>query len=153
MSEPDAIVTAGQKRALLQRLLMPWWTLVFPILGLLAIAVSLYKMGTVGVVVAAIILFGCVLSAVHQAEVVAHRVGEPFGTLVLAVAVTVIEVSLIVSLMLSDAGDASSLARDTVFAAIMIILNGIVGLCLLAGDSSMANSAFRCGARVRRSTC
>ena len=52
---------------------------------------------------------------------------------VLAVAVTVIEVSLIVSLMLSDAGDASSLARDTVFAAIMIILNGIVGLCLLAG--------------------
>ncbi|MBZ6380507.1 hypothetical protein [Sphingomonas sanguinis] len=102
MSEPDAIVTAGQKRALLQRLLMPWWTLVFPLLGLLAIAVSLYKMGTVGVVVAAVILIGCVLSAVHQAEVVAHRVGEPFGTLVLAVAVTVIEVSLIVSLMLSD---------------------------------------------------
>jgi Ca2+:H+ antiporter len=142
MSEPDAIVTAGQKRALLQRLLMPWWTLVFPLLGLLAIAVSLYKTGTVGVVVAAFILFGCVLSAVHQAEVVAHRVGEPFGTLVLAVAVTVIEVSLIVSLMLSDAGDASSLARDTVFAAIMIILNGIVGLCLLAGGFQHGEQRF-----------
>ena len=142
MSEPDAIVTAGQKRALLQRLLMPWWTLVFPLLGLLAIAVSLYKMGTIGVVVAAFILFGCVLSAVHQAEVVAHRVGEPFGTLVLAVAVTVIEVSLIVSLMLSDAGDASSLARDTVFAAIMIILNGIVGLCLLAGGFQHGEQRF-----------
>ncbi|WP_294238515.1 ionic transporter y4hA [uncultured Sphingomonas sp.] len=142
MSEPDAIVTTGQKRPLLQRLLMPWWTLVFPILGLIAIAVSLYRMGTVGVVAAAIILFGCVLSAVHQAEVVAHRVGEPFGTLVLAVAVTVIEVSLIVSLMLSDAGDASSLARDTVFAAIMIILNGIVGLCLLAGGVTHGEQRF-----------
>ena len=142
MSEPDAIVTAGQKRALLQRLLMPWWTLVFPLLGLLAIAVSLYKMGTVGVVIAAVILIGCVLSAVHQAEVVAHRVGEPFGTLVLAVAVTVIEVSLIVSLMLSDAGDASSLARDTVFAAIMIILNGIVRLCLLAGGVQHGEQRF-----------
>lgn len=142
MSEPDAIVTAGQKRALLKRLLMPWWTLVFPLLGLLAIAVSLYKMGTVGTVAASIILFGCVLSAVHQAEVVAHRVGEPFGTLVLAVAVTVIEVSLIVSLMLSDAGDASSLARDTVFAAIMIILNGIVGVCLLAGGARHGEQRF-----------
>ena len=142
MSETDAIVTAGQKRALLQRLLMPWWTLVFPLLGLLAIAISLYKMGAAGTIAAAFILIGCVLAAVHQAEVVAHRVGEPFGTLVLAVAVTVIEVSLIVSLMLSDAGDASSLARDTVFAAIMIILNGIVGVCLLAGGARHGEQRF-----------
>ena len=142
MSETDSIVTAGQKRALLQRLLMPWWTLVFPLLGLLAIAISLYKMGAAGTIAAAFILIGCVLAAVHQAEVVAHRVGEPFGTLVLAVAVTVIEVSLIVSLMLSDAGDASSLARDTVFAAIMIILNGIVGVCLLAGGARHGEQRF-----------
>src|SRR5436305_382254 len=142
MSETDAIVTAGQKRALLQRLLMPWWTLVFPLLGLLAIAISLYKMGAAGTIAAAFILIGCVLAAVHQAEVVAHRVGEPFGTLVLAVAVTVIEVSLIVSLMLSDAGDASSLARDTVFAAIMIIVNGIVGLCLLSGGVRFREQRF-----------
>ena len=74
MSETDAIVTAGQKRALLQRLLMPWWTLVFPLLGLLAIAISLYKMGAAGTIAAAFILIGCVLAAVHQAEVVVAAV-------------------------------------------------------------------------------
>ena len=100
---------------------------------MLAVLTSLYQLGAAGTVAASLILIGCVLSAVHHAEVVAHRVGEPFGTLVLAIAVTVIEVSLIVSLMLSDAGDASALARDTVFAAIMIILNGIIGICLMAG--------------------
>ena len=67
----------------------------------------------------------------HHAEVVAHRVGDPFGSLVLAVAVTVIEVALIVTLMVSGGKDTSTLARDTVFAAVMISLNGIVGLSLL----------------------
>ena len=112
---------------------LPWWSLLFPALGLVAVATGLAKLGTIGTIGAGVILIGSVLSAVHHAEVVAHRVGEPFGTLVLAVAVTVIEVSLIVSLMLSGGGDASTLARDTVFAAIMFILNGIVGLCMLAG--------------------
>lgn len=115
------------------RAALPWWTIALPALGLAAIAIGLAKFGGAGIVVAAIILIGCVLAAVHHAEVVAHRVGEPFGTLVLAVAVTVIEVSLIVSLMLSGGGDAATLARDTVFAAIMIIINGIVGICLLVG--------------------
>ncbi|MGY1807112.1 calcium:proton antiporter [Blastococcus sp. SYSU D00669] len=78
-------------------------------------------------------LMGAVLSAVHHAEVVAHRVGEPFGSLVLAVAVTVIEVALIVTLMVSGGDDAASLARDTVFAAVMITCNGIVGLAVLLG--------------------
>ncbi|GAA0394889.1 ionic transporter y4hA [Streptomyces luteireticuli] len=78
-------------------------------------------------------LAGAVLAAVHHAEVIAHRVGEPFGSLVLALAVTVIEVALIVTLM-ADGGDkSSSLARDTVFAAVMITCNGIVGLSLLVG--------------------
>ncbi len=112
---------------------LPLWSIALPPLGLLAIFASLAKLGTIGIIAAAAILIGCVIAAVHHAEVVAHRVGEPFGTLVLAIAVTVIEVSLIVSLMLSDSGDASTLARDTVFAAIMIILGGIIGLCLLAG--------------------
>ncbi|HXB96049.1 MAG TPA: hypothetical protein VNU70_12855 [Puia sp.] len=76
-------------------------------------------------------LIGSVLAAVHHAEIIAHRVGQPFGTLVLAIAVTVIEVALIVSLMF--AGGDEGLARDTVFAAVMIILNGMVGLCLLIG--------------------
>jgi Ca2+:H+ antiporter len=129
----ESLPPPSTRRALLGRLSLPLWTLALPAAGMLAVLTSLYKLGTVGTVGASAILIGCVLAAVHHAEVVAHRVGEPFGTLVLAIAVTVIEVSLIVSLMLSDAGDASALARDTVFAAIMIILNGIIGICLMAG--------------------
>ena len=87
-------------------------------------------------------MLGCVLAAVHHAEVIAHRVGEPFGTLVLAVAVTIIEVALIVSLMLSDGPSTTALARDTVFAAVMIILNGIVGACLLFGGSRFGEQRF-----------
>lgn len=78
-------------------------------------------------------LFGAVFAAVHHAEVIAHRVGEPFGSLILAVAVTVIEVGMIVMLMAGGGPGASTYARDTVFAAVMITLNGIVGLSLLVG--------------------
>ncbi|MBA4167102.1 MAG: ionic transporter y4hA, partial [Chitinophagaceae bacterium] len=78
-------------------------------------------------------LIGGVLAAVHHAEVVAHRVGEPFGTLLLAIAITIIEVALIVSLMLAGGPDTATLARDTVFAAVMIILTGIIGLSLFIG--------------------
>ena len=85
------------------------------------------------VVLVAVALIAAVLIAVHHAEVVAHRVGEPFGSLILAVAVTVIEVGLILSITASGGPDTASLARDTVFAAVMITCNGIVGLCLLIG--------------------
>jgi Ca2+:H+ antiporter len=85
----------------------------------------------IGLVVVAVFLGAAVLSAVHHAEVVAHKVGEPFGSLVLAVAVTVIEVALIVTLMAGGGKDTSTLARDTVFAAVMITTNGIMGLSLL----------------------
>jgi Ca2+:H+ antiporter len=78
-------------------------------------------------------LVGAIVAAVHHAEVVAHKVGEPFGSLILAVAVTVIEVGLIVMLMTSGGHGVSSYARDTVFAAVMITLNGIVGISLLVG--------------------
>jgi Ca2+:H+ antiporter len=81
--------------------------------------------------------------AVHHAEVIALRVGEPFGTLVLALAVTVIEVALIVALMLSDPGATTALARDTVFATVMIICNGVVGACLLFGAMRHRVLAFR----------
>ena len=84
-----------------------------------------------GLVCAALI--AAVFAAVHHAEVVAHRVGEPFGTLVLALAVTVIEVALIVSMMLSDGVAVPELARDTLFATVMIICNGVIGLCLWIG--------------------
>ena len=125
-----------------RRFILPPWTMAFPGLAIIAVVLSLYSFGSAGTIAASVILIGAVVAAVHHAEVVAHQVGEPFGTLVLAVAVTVIEVSLIVSLMLSNAGDASSLARDTVFAAIMIILNGIVGLCLLAGGLRHGEQRF-----------
>ena len=115
------------------RTALPIWSIAFPLLGVALVLANVAKTGPVGTIVAGIVLIGAVIAAVHHAEVVAHRVGEPFGTLVLALAVTVIEVALIVSLMLSGGPDVSTLARDTVFAAIMIILNGIVGLCLLVG--------------------
>jgi Ca2+:H+ antiporter len=81
----------------------------------------------------AVLLAGVVLAAVQHAEVVAHRVGEPFGSLVLAIAVTVIEVALIVTLIISGGPETDTLARDTVFAAVMITCNGIAGLALLLG--------------------
>jgi len=73
------------------------------------------------------------MSAVHHSEIIAHRVGEPYGTIILAIAITVIEVSIIISLMISGGDQAASLARDTIYSATMLILNGIVGLCLFIG--------------------
>jgi Ca2+:H+ antiporter len=83
------------------------------------------------VVIIDLFLVAAVLAAVYHAEVIAHRVGEPYGSIVLAVAVTVIEVALIVTLMISGGSEAESLARDTVFAAVMITCNGIVGISIL----------------------
>src|SRR4051794_12806814 len=110
------------------------WTTVVPVVALLVLAFTWGRsLSTVVAVLVAVVLVGAVLAAVHHAEVVAHRVGEPFGSLVLAVAVTVIEVALIVTLMVSGGDEAASLARDTVFAAVMITCNGIVGLAVLLG--------------------
>ena len=86
---------------------------------------------TAVVVVLDLFLAAAVLAAVHHAEVIAARVGEPFGSLVLAVAVTVIEVGLIVTLMVSGGDETAALARDTVFAAVMITCNGVVGIAIL----------------------
>lgn len=107
---------------------------VVPVLGLAA-TLALWGHHPSGLVLVLLLplLAGSVVAAVHHAEVVAHRLGEPFGSLLLAVAVTVIEVGLIVMMMVAGKGDVSALARDTVFAAAMICLNGIVGLVLLVG--------------------
>src|ERR1700720_4500538 len=110
----------------------PAWTIVAPIFA----GVVLFAAGYAGATIVPFIALGppgSVFAGVHHAEVVAHRVGEPFGTLVLAIAVTVIEVALIVSVMLTAGPEKAGLARDTVFAAVMIVCNGIVGMCLLAG--------------------
>jgi Ca2+:H+ antiporter len=86
---------------------------------------------------------GAVLAAVHHAETVAHRVGEPLGTLVLALAVTVIESALILSMMISGGAGKATLARDTVYSAVMIIANGVVGLCVLLGGLRHREQTFR----------
>ena len=111
----------------------PRWTIAVPPLAVVVLAAT-WGSKPPGIVLALVgaFLAAAVLAAVHHAEVVAHRVGEPFGSLVLAVAVTVIEVALIVTLMVSGkSGETATLARDTVFAAVMITCNGIVGLSLL----------------------
>ncbi|MFJ8074517.1 calcium:proton antiporter [Streptomyces sp. NPDC096176] len=108
------------------------WTVWVPLVAVVALVFSWGRaLPPFAVVVVALCLAGAVLAAVHHAEIVAYRVGEPFGSLVLAVAVTVIEVALIVTLMVDGGAKSASLARDTVFAAVMITCNGIVGLSLL----------------------
>ncbi|NUS72101.1 MAG: ionic transporter y4hA [Corynebacteriales bacterium] len=114
------------------RLIQRHWTIYVPIIAVL-ILTALWTAHPSGwaVIVPGMLLLGSVLAAVHHAEVIAERVGEPFGSLILAIAVTTIEVGLIVTLMLDASDKNSALARDTIFAAIMICCNGIVGLCLI----------------------
>jgi Ca2+:H+ antiporter len=94
-------------------------------------------------VLCVVALIAAVLAAVHHAEVVAHRTGEPLGTLVLALAVTLIETGLIVSMMLAGGPDKAKLPRDTIFSAIMIICNGVIGICLLVGGLTHHEQSFR----------
>lgn len=108
-------------------------TVVVPIVGLVVLAATWGRSLSPPVaVLVGLLHVALVLVAVVHAEDIAHRVGEPFGTLILAIAVTVIEVALIVTLMATEGDKAASLARDTVFAAVMIVCNGIVGVSLLA---------------------
>ena len=120
---------------------IPRWTIAAPILALFALMLNPADSLVITALVGAI-LISAVLAGVHHAEAIAHHVGEPFGTLILAVAVTVIETALIVSLMLSNGEGEAALARDTVFAALMIVLNGIIGVCLLAGGRRHHEQAF-----------
>ncbi|MEU0989489.1 calcium:proton antiporter [Streptomyces sp. NPDC005953] len=115
------------------RLRSQWTTWVPPIAVIALVLGWGRELPGPAVALIGVCLIGAVLAAVHHAEVVAHRVGEPFGSLVLAVAVTVIEVGLIVTLMVGGGAKASTYARDTVFAAVMITCNGIVGLSVLVG--------------------
>src|ERR1700726_3001300 len=113
---------------------------IFPVLSVLLFvgAAALdytFTPSAAGLVFAAVllvILFGTVFAAVHHAEVIAERIGEPYGTLLLTLAVTIIEVALIATIMLGEKA-VPTLARDTVFAVVMIVCNGLVGICILAG--------------------
>jgi len=125
---------------------IPLWTIGAPIFAAALLATAAlapgFAHGGVFVACVAVGVAASVFAAVHHAELVAFRIGEPFGTLVLALAVTLIEVALIVSLMVAGGEEALGLARDTVFAAVMIILNGIIGLCLLVGGVLHREQSF-----------
>jgi Ca2+:H+ antiporter len=90
----------------------------------------------------AVALIGAVIASVHHAEVVAHRVGEPLGTVVLSICVTVIEVALIFTVMLSAGPDAATLPRDTIYSVIMITCCGVVGLSLVIGALRHREQSF-----------
>jgi Ca2+:H+ antiporter len=123
---------------------------VFPALGValfvaataLGVSFTPTAAGFVFAVVLLVILFGTVFAAVHHAEVIAHRIGEPYGTLLLTLAVTIIEVALIATIMLGDKA-VPTLARDTVFAVVMIVCNGLVGVCILIGGLKFREQDFR----------
>ncbi|RVU22107.1 ionic transporter y4hA [Streptomyces antnestii] len=126
------------------RRLVTQWTAVVPVLAVVLLVFTWGRSlpgAVVGIV--SLVLAASVLAAVHHAEVVAHRVGEPFGSLVLAIAVTVIEVALIVTLMVDGGAKGATLARDTVFAAVMITCNGIVGLSLLSASFRHGVAVFQ----------
>lgn len=109
------------------------WTIIIPILSWLLFFTGLVGNNSFFQILASLLLILSVMSAVHHSEIIAERVGEPYGTIILAVSITVIEVSIIISLMISEGSEAASLGRDTVYAATMLILNGIIGLCLIIG--------------------
>lgn len=117
------------------------WTWAAPLCAWLMIAATAGMALPAGLLAA--VLIATVLAAVHHAELVAHRVGEPFGTFLLAIAVTIIELGLIITLMSAAGPDAASLARDTVFAAVMIILNGLIGACIFFGAIVHKEQSFK----------
>lgn len=115
----------------------PRWAIIFPILSVILIAVyfsgMLPKSSLLLLAVEVIILCGTIFAGVHHAEIVAARIGEPFGAILLAVAVTIIEVGLIAMLMLTSDDGGPTIARDTVYSAVMLVLTGMLGIVLLLG--------------------
>lgn len=118
------------------------WTTTIPLLATLLYLTGLLDNNIFFQGLAAVLLIFCVMSAVHHSEIIAYRVGEPYGTIILAVSITIIEVAIIISLMLSGGENYASFARDTVYAAVMLILNGIVGLSLFIGGRKFHTQTF-----------
>ena len=126
------------------RKLVSAWPVYLPLAGLVFVAGGMAGASSaffLALMCAA--MMGSVIAAVHHAEVIAHKIGEPFGTLVLALSVTVIEVALVLSLMMIGGSSTAALPRDTVYAAVMIICNGVVGLCVLIGGFHHREQSFR----------
>jgi Ca2+:H+ antiporter len=126
---------------------VPAWAWIVPLLASALVALKLFHIvpsdDPYVLVLAGLFLGATVFAAVHHAEVLALKLGEPFGSILLAIAVTVIEAGLIVSIMLAGAEGSERVARDTVFAAVMIVLNGVVGLCLVLGAGKHFEQTFQ----------
>ena len=119
------------------------WAYVVPVVSVvLMIVVLIVPMSNTLAIISAPALIGAVIAAVHHAEVIAHRIGEPYGTLVLSISITIIEVALILTIMLAEGPEKATLARDTIFSVIMITCNGLVGLSLLIGALRHREQAF-----------
>ena len=126
---------------------IPVWCIAAPIAGALVFALKsaglaagsnpLFLIGAVACLGAA------VFAAVHFAETLAVRIGQPFGAILLALSITALEVGLIISVMASGSAGSEVVARDTVFAVTMIVLNGIVGICLVVGGLRHYEQEFR----------
>ena len=125
---------------------LPAWSWIAPVLAGLFLTLLLIGVVPTGSLIinvaAAALLGGTVFAAVHHAEVLALKLGEPFGSILLAIAVTVIEVGLIISIMFSGTPDSDVVARDTIFATVMIVLNGVIGLCLVLGGQRHFEQTF-----------
>ena len=124
------------------RILSLWAYLVPVVSVILMIVVLIVPMSNTLAIISAPALIGAVIAAVHHAEVIAHRIGEPYGTLVLSISITIIEVALILTIMLAEGPEKATLARDTIFSVIMITCNGLVGLSLLIGALRHREQAF-----------
>ncbi|SKB42726.1 calcium:proton antiporter [Dyadobacter psychrophilus] len=118
------------------------WSYIAPIIAWIFYLMLPIGSGFLVNSLAVVALIAGVFSAVHHAEVVAHKVGEPYGTIILAVAVTLLEASIIVSLMLTGGAGADTYARDTLFAAVMLILNGILGISMFLGALKFREQSF-----------
>ena len=126
---------------------VPPWTWIAPVLASLLLILKyggvLDASSPALQVAAAILIFGAVFASVHHADIMAMWLGDPYGAILLAVAVTVIEVALIISVQFAGGPGAETIARDTVFSAVMIVLNLVVGLCLVLGASRHFEQRFQ----------
>ena len=126
---------------------IPAWSWIAPAFALVLLGIK--STGLIPVdhpailIVSALLLGAAVFASVHHAEVLAVRLGEPFGSILLAVAVTIIEIGLIVSIMSAGEAGSNSVARDTVFAAVMIVMNGVIGLCMVVGGRQHFEQVFQ----------
>lgn len=126
---------------------IPLWSWVFPLgaclLVMIEVSGAIHNTSVLFLLPAVVLLCGAVFAAVRHAAAIGARAGEPFGSLILAFCVTLIEVALIISIMLSDGEGADTVARDTVFSAVMIVLNGIIGVCLIVGGRLHGEQSFQ----------